>query len=69
MENATPMIDLPKVQREIVLSVRIIDNGKGIKVETTAQADAKDVRHKANSFGLIGTKVRERDCCEMENVN
>ena len=69
MKNAKPMIDLPKVQSEIVLSVQRIDNGKGIKVETTAQADAKDVRHKANSFGLICTEVRERDCCEVENVN
>ena len=57
MKNAKPMIDLPKVQREIVVSVRRIDNGKGNKVENTAQADAKDARHKASSSGLIGTEV------------
>ena len=50
------MIDLPKVEREIGVSVRRI-NGKGNKVENTAQADVRDVRYKASSFGLICTEV------------
>lgn len=57
MKDARPIIDLPKVHRELVLSVRRIGNGKGNKVENTAQANAKDPRHKASSFGLIRTKL------------
>ena len=57
MKSAKVMIDLPKVEREIVVSVRRIGNGKGNMVENIAQADARDVRHKASSFGLICTEV------------